>query len=204
MRTKKTLIILISGLAGAGKTTVSEILINKLNSSYLELEVERYSFANPIKFMAQAYIGWNKEKDGKGRKLLQDIGKIGREYNEDIWVKHLLTQLDKRFNNKNQLFPTNMVIVDDWRFPNELAYLKENPLLDVITIRVFGRGGLLGDTANDVSETSLPAVTHEAIPTGLEGDHWYDFQIENSGEIELLNSKLDLVLAEVRKQYIVE
>lgn len=180
------------------------MLRDKINIDYPDLFVERYSFANPIKFIAQAFMGWDKEKDDKGRKLLQDLGRIGREYNENVWVKHLLNQMNKNFGNKNQIFPTNIVIVDDWRFPNELAYLKGNPVIDVFTVRVFGRGGLEGDTAFDVSENSLPEVDTQIIETNLDGDHWYDSQIENNQDLELLDVNVKLLMRSIAKQYIVE
>lgn len=205
MRTKKTVVVLFSGKAGSGKSTAAEMLTKKLNE--LELDTMLYGFADPIKYIAQAYGGWNKQKDEKGRRLLQDIGRIFRDYDSDIWVKHFLNQLDKR----SGLFQKNFAIISDWRFPNELNYLKNNPLLDVVTIRVFGRGGLTGDTAMDVSENSLAEISTEHLedPMWLPGeneqaDHYYDFQIENSGDLELLNHKLDIVLAEIRQKYIVE
>jgi len=200
-RVRRTVVILISGKAGAGKTTVKEILSEKI-LGVPSMTVFPYSFANPLKYIANAYFGWDKEKDEKGRRLLQDLGRVGREYNENILVKHFLTQLDR---NKDNIFPPCFAVIDDWRFPNELNYIKKNPLLDVITIRIFGRqADLPGGTASEVSENSLPEVSVEVIPNHIEGDHWYDFQIDNGCELDILNHKLDLVLAEIEKQYIVE
>lgn len=203
MRTKKTVVILVSGKAGSGKDTVGDILKSKLRD-IKDIEVMLYGFANPIKFIAQAYGGWDKKKDERGRKLLQQIGGVFREYDADIWAKHFINQLDK-FPG---LFPPNFVIISDWRFPNELNFLKNNPLLDIVTIRVFGRGGLEGETASDVSENSLPEATKEHLQAAsyeeFEPYLYYDFCIENSGDIELLNHKLEVVLAEIQKQFILE
>lgn len=205
MRTKKTVVVLVSGKAGSGKSTLATKLREKLENE-LSMDTMLYAFANPIKYIASAFGEWDGKKDEEGRKFLQQIGRIFRDYKEEIWVKHMLNQLDKQ----SGMFPKNFVLVDDWRFPNELAYLRKNPLLDIITIRVFGRGGLEGDTALDVSENSLPEISEEYINgdvktvLGTESQKIYDFQIENSGDLELLNHKLDVVLAEIRKQYIVE
>jgi len=206
MRTRKTVIILVSGLAGAGKTTVSDLMKNRLNLKYPELEIVRYSLSSPIKYVAQAFFDWDKEKDEKGRKLLQQLGTVGREYNENLWIKHLLTQLDRNFGDKDRIYPVNMVIVDDWRFPNEVQTLRKNPLLNVVTIRVFGRGGLNGEVAEDISENSLPEATAENLDTIRMNPFsvGYDFCVENSGDLEQLNSKIDVVLSQLEKQYIVE
>lgn len=191
MRTKRTVIVLISGKAGSGKTTVSRTLRDKL-VDIPGMSIFSYSFANPLKYIAKSYMGWDGNKDEKGRVLLQELGRIGRDYDTDIWVKHLLQQMDKQAG----LLPFNFTLVDDWRFPNELAYLEKNPVFDVVTVRVFGRGGLNGETAMDVSENSLPEATSEQA--------YYDFQIDNSGSLEQLEQKLDSVLASLEKQYIVE
>ena len=207
MRTRKTTIVLISGKAGSGKTTLKNILYAKLGE--LEgLYLKEYSFASPLKYMAKAFLGWNEEKDDRGRKLLQNLGKVGREYDESIWVKHMLNQLDKTAG----VFPFNFVLIDDWRFPDELKFLRENPIFDIITIRVIGRGGLEGENANDASELSLPETIIEDLHNSVEhtfsdgnkASEIYNYVIDNSGNLENLTSKVDIILPEIRKQYIVE
>lgn len=201
MRTRKTVIILVSGKAGAGKTTVKDLLYSKLLFLGNNLECMKYSFADPLKFIAQAFIGWNKEKDEKGRKLLQSLGKVGREYDIDIWCKHLLNQLDKNPSP----FPPSFILIDDWRFRNELDFFQDNPMFDVVSIRVFGRGGLEGDNGNDVSETELTEAKEENLNyVPVKHTWWYNFTIENSGNLSQLETKIDTVLSEIRKQYIIE
>lgn len=200
-RTKKTIVILVSGKAGSGKSTVADMVQQKLED-IPSITVMRYGFADPLKYIAKAFMGWDGKKDEKGRKLLQEIGRIGREYEPAVWAKHFFNQLDKRAG----MFPFNFAVIDDWRFPNELAYLLKNPLLSVVTIRVFGRTvDMPGNTASDISENSLPEVTSEVLTTvPLTEYSVYNFQIENTGQIEILGEKVDAVLAEIEKQYIVE
>lgn len=205
MRTKKTVVVLVSGKAGSGKSTIAEKLAERI-SLIDGMDVMLYGFADPIKHIAKAFFGWDGQKDDRGRRLLQQIGAVGREYDQDIWVKHFLNQLDKR----SGIFPKNFAFISDWRFPNELSYLQKNPLLDVVTIRVFGRGGLEGTNASDVSENSLPEISHEY----LSGDETvvgtidalvgYDFAVENSGDLQLLEHKLDLIVGQIKKQYVLE
>lgn len=129
------------------------------------------------------------------------MGKVGRAYNENVWVKHLLVQLDRKFGSKSQIYPTNVVIVDDWRFPNELSYLKENPLIDVVTVRLTGRGGLSGQLANDVSETSLPDIEDKSY---WESPLVYTCILSNAGDLEQLDLDVGVFLQQIAKQYIVE
>ncbi len=203
MRTRKTLVVLISGKAGSGKSTAAKILNDKMEK--LGLDTLRYGFADPIKHIAKAFGGWDEKKDDKGRQLLQKIGYIFREYDEHIWVKHFLNQLDKR----SGMFPKNVVIIDDWRFPNELAYLQNNPILETVTVRMYGRGGLEGENSFDISENSLPEGEFEDLGYEMvQGASYvhdpYTFSIKNDGDLDILEHKLELVLAEIKKQYIVE
>ncbi len=199
MRTKKTVVILVSGKAESGKSTVAEMLRNKIMDMPSMTQL-LYGFADPIKYVAKAFFGWDGKKDEKGRKLLQQIGAVGRAYDENIWVKHMLTQMDRRAG----MVPFNFVIVSDWRFPNELRYLDANPILDLVTIRVFGRGGLTGEVASDVSENSLPEMDDERFSYLADKGIGYTFGIANTGDLEQLESKVDKVLSEISKQYIVE
>lgn len=195
MRTKKTVVVLISGKAGAGKTTLADILVKKLQD-IPSMTIFKFGFANALKFVAKAYGGWDEKKDERGRAFLQNIGKVFREYDENIWVKHVLNQMDKQAGT----FPFNFVVIDDWRFPNELNYLSKNPMLDVVTIRVFGRQAEMSESNwADVSENSLPEVGIFADAEGM-----YEFEVDNSGSIDELNTKADAIISDLEKQYIVQ
>ena len=150
----KTTVILISGRAGVGKTTVAEAM-----KTYLSNEVTKYSyithFAIGVKMVAYL-MGWDGQKDEVGRKLLQDVGNFGREYNKDAWVNFMVKHL-------NETVPEELldvVIIDDWRFPNEANYFLERPeQYKVFTINIKSTSDreLLRGTREwkDISETSL-------------------------------------------------
>lgn len=90
-----------TGLAGSGKSYAA-------NWMKLRTGGEIWSFASKIKGIALA-MGWDGEKDSRGRKLLQDIGTAGREYRRDCWLRNL---------------PTHPVIIDDVRYINEAAAIR--------------------------------------------------------------------------------
>lgn len=158
----KNTIILISGKAGVGKTTIGEFLEELL--SEVPLNVVLSGFADELKEVARDTFNWDNKKDSKGRKLLQQIGFTGREYNKNIWVEKLLEEIEL-----GSIFFPDIVIIDDWRFINEAEYF-ENGLYDVFKINAVSniRGGLEGELGKDVSETELDTYRD------------YDYIVENN------------------------
>jgi len=162
----KIVCILISGKAGVGKSTCSGFM-----KEYLEEEgykVFSGHFAQGVKDVAKR-MGWDGIKDVKGRRLLQQVGSVGREYDKDTWCKELyMTTLviSQR---------PDVILVDDWRFPNEAEFLKTINELHVVTIRIDSQDKeILKGTPEykDTSETSLPSDNL---------NNTYDAFIENFG-----------------------
>lgn len=187
----KPVVILISGKAGVGKDTSADYVSAQLMTDY-GYTCTRASFATSVKAIARERFGWNDIKGAKGRKLLQDIGRIGREYDIDIWARKLV-------NNYYDISPTDFVVVSDWRFPNEKDYLENLQSFQVVTIRIEApdREVLVGTSEYlDVSEFSLPhgyvymgEKLYDRVPT-----RYYDFIVDNTGAFEDLHKQLDWIL----------
>lgn len=175
----KTVAILISGRAGVGKTTLANYIRHEYIMKYDSI-VDIFPFAQGVKKTAK-YMGWGGKKDEKGRWLLQEIGKLGRAYDKDCWARRTYDIIIP-----NHIFyPFDVVISDDYRFPNEGDYVKSLGDYQVFEIRVFApdREILKGtDAYNDISETSLP----ELYEPGLER---YFTCIYNNGTLEELQEK---------------
>lgn len=177
-RQRRPVFILVSGLAGTGKTTSAKYIKVQLDNA------EIFPFAFGVKTAAAESFGWDGVKDQRGRRLLQGVGGIGREYDENIWVSQVF---DRAIESGY-----NYIICDDWRFPNELKYLKGIEDILVVTIRIDAPNReILKNTPEyfDISETSLPKV----------GDI-YDHTIDNTGSFESLFSTLDYVIKETKRK----
>lgn len=147
---------MVSGKAGVGKTTLSHRFKNYL-LQYTNLDSNVFSFATGVKRVAMD-MGWDGVKDEKGRLLLQEVGRIGRAYDIDVWAKKTENFIDTQV----MLNGAGVYFIDDWRFPNEGKYLENTNKYKMYKIRVEAenREVLRGTKAySDISETSLPTAT---------------------------------------------
>ena len=164
-------IYLFSGYAGAGKSFCRDYFVETMISTGRSCYAD--SFAKDLKHIAKAVYGWDGLKDDKGRKLLQNIGRTGREYDIDMWVR----KVSDRYYNLD----TIPLAIDDWRYPNERSYLEDRGF-EVITIRVHRPSlELTRRLYADVSETSLLEWST---------DKFYDIHIENVGTLSDLKEQV--------------
>lgn len=164
-------VIALTGAAGSGKTTAADYLIRQHG-------YERVKFAGPLKDMMRA-LGFDdrhiegslketplEELCGQApRHAMQTLGTawgrrcIGEDFWIRMWREHAL-----RFER---------VVVDDCRFPNEAAAIRE---LGGVIIKLEGRGGIAGGhesekgcgtwdsvVENDGCVTDLYAGVEEAV-----------------------------------------
>lgn len=176
---KRAIIVLIAGKAGAGKSTVANFMVDGLPE---EKVAGIAPFALGIKALANL-VGWDGQKDERGRKFLQDIGRAGRSYHEDMWVEFTIGSLS------GVSIPFDFIFMDDWRFPNEYKWFTEkDDFFGVYKVRVEREENLLlNPTDTDVSEVSLPSE-----PT------YYDYNIINKNlDLDELSAQSRLVLQNI-------
>lgn len=167
-------VILISGKAQHGKDTLaSYIQAQSTNLGILH-------FANELKEDA-IFLGWNGEKDDKGRRFLQQLGDVMKDY-------HGITYYADR--SKNKIDDCNFrqgYIIPDWRLPYEVNPFKD---IDVITIRIERPNfdnGLSDEAKSHISETALD-------------DYDFDYVIINDGTFEELELKALHLVSELESR----
>ena len=119
------------GLAGSGKDTVADML--------KDIGYTKVSFATELKKMCLA-LGWDGEKDVKGRKLLQDVGMALRIYDDNTWVHKTHKSLESNYAN----------VFSDVRFDNEAKYIKYK--LQGIIVRIVRPSLEMTEAHTHVSE----------------------------------------------------
>ncbi len=107
----------IAGKMSSGKTTVAEWLVKYQGFT-------KMAFADYIKTIARAG-SWNGEKDARGRKYLQHIGDVMREYDEAIFIKEIARKIEAHIQNCTKNAKEIKIVVDDVRMPKEIEKLKE-------------------------------------------------------------------------------
>ena len=154
----------MSGKARSGKDTAADVILKKYNGI-------PFAFADDVKKIAYNHFGWHGEKDELGRKLLQDIGTTGRNYNRDLWANKTVDMIQEWSlqSSDNQL-----AVVTDTRYPNEIQRVKHE-FSDVVTIRI---------TRDSVEKLKHPSET--AL------DQWtdWDYLVGNNGSLEEFQKKI--------------
>jgi hypothetical protein len=157
MRLTKT--IGFTGLAGSGKTYAATWFRFRAGKGSV------WSFAGEIKAIAKT-MGWDGQKDDRGRKLVQDIGSAGRAYDPWMWVSKM---------------PTDQpIIIDDVRFLNEAEAIKD---AGGIVVRII-RPGLY--TMNHESETEQRHIVADYTLINKDG---IEEELEALYEREMRSSK---------------
>ena len=157
------IVIGVSGRKGAGKTTLSDAILQHLTHEPLLYKMSA-NFADGIKealnkLFCSAYgMGRNpvnvfstmdSQTKERIRPILQDVGMGARErFSDDFWVLQVFNRIVSR--TQHQLNGYGLTLIGDVRFQNEVAFLGrfKNSLL------IHIEGGMSGD--NHISEQFDP------------------------------------------------
>ena len=114
-----------TGFAGAGKNAASDAVYKS------DVRYTRRAFADAIKEFAKS-VGWDGQKDLRGRTLLQDIGMRVRDYDKDAWIKVVEAKLPSSAGSAPILWT-------DVRFGNEADFITKRGGI-IIEVRRHGHG----------------------------------------------------------------
>lgn len=161
--------IAFAGKMQVGKTSAADHLVRRHG-------FRKYALADPIKEIARDAFGWDGAKDEPGRRLLQEIGSVGRAYDPEIWLSRLAERLARDGAERS--------VVDDVRLAREVTFLESLGFTVVRILRPADRITTL---------TSDERGRHET-ETELDAVH-VDETIDNRGTLEDLYAAVDRLLA---------
>ena len=137
----------IIGKMCSGKTTLSNHMKWYLMDKY-NIEMQSLTFAGKVYDIAYDLFDMSREK--KDRKLLQQIGTMMRQIDENIWIKYVM----KKGKDKN-------VMVEDCRYRNEFESLVRGKFLMIkINIDDDYQAERVKKTYPDTYEQHLANLTH--------------------------------------------
>jgi hypothetical protein len=164
--------VAIGGRMQVGKTTAADRLVARHG-------FVKYALAGPIKEIARTGFGWDGRKDARGRRLLQEIGTVGRNYAPDLWLDRFAARLAAEVPER--------AVIDDLRLAREAEFLRRLGFVCVLVTRPAEaipalHGG--ADTAGHETETEIEGVGVDA-------------EIDNSGTFADLYERLDRLVTEL-------
>lgn len=172
-------VILISGKARHGKTTVADMMKEALEESGYKVLIANYGDA--VKDVCKHYFGWDGKKSEYGRYIMQHVGTdIVRKQDETYWAR-FVRDMVKFFDGE-----WDYVIVADCRFPNELDVWQGTNLntTHVRVVRTNFESPLTKEQQNHPSETALDYVNP-------------DYLVMNDKDLATLQKRVYGVLAEI-------
>lgn len=189
-RTIKKVLIGFGYRKGSGKSTAADYIIEEYLKDKEPWFSGKTSFAESLKMIATESFGWDGLKDGKGRKLLQEIGSTARHYNPNFWVDILTTSirntlktLFSEVDEASDIIPNILVIVDDARYEDEVEGL-----------RLLAKDGTVDKTIIIRIDRNSEEKDDHASEHGLDDYKGWDYIVDNNATIEELKTKIDEIL----------
>lgn len=159
----------VGGRMQVGKTTVADYLVERYG-------FRKYALADPIKQIATRSFGWDGAKDDRGRRLLQEIGTVGRNYDPELWLERFAERI--RANHGDRL------VVDDLRLALEVEYLGRLGFACIQIVR-----------APELITTLPPERARQEHETEVELEHLgLDYRLENNGTFAELFAQIDALM----------
>lgn len=154
-------IFILNGSGGVGKDTFVRY-VDAYITGVRKYFVAHISSIEPIKEKAWQ-IGWDGQKDEKGRKLLSDIKMALSEYNDEPF-EYIKTKIERFIDDARII---NGVLFIDIREPEEIDRVKQ----------IFGCETIL------IKSDRVEQVTSNMADAGVY-DYTYDCVIENNGTVD--------------------
>lgn len=135
-------IVGLTGYAGAGKDEVGKC--------FVAAGYRRVAFADALKTTARK-LGWDGNKDDRGRRFLQLLGEAMRVLDPEYWIKQAARAMSR------PLAAGNCFVITDVRYVNEAEWIRKNGGVIIRVVRP-----LLGPANNHVSELEMEAYNCDA------------------------------------------
>lgn len=170
---KDVKILILSGKAGSGKSTVADMI-----KEILDKKVVILSYASYLKMYAKEILGYDEQKDVKPREFLQHLGVelIKNNIDDKMLIRRIIEDI------KVYSYFYDVIVISDARFISEIEDIKTN-FDNVTVIHIDGfENNLTADEKKHSTEVAL------------DGYNNYDYVIDNKVSKEELKNKIESIL----------
>lgn len=179
-KNKNPKIYVLSGKAGNGKNKVASYIGSIYDND--NKKTINLSYASYLKAYAKNILGWDGTEETKPREFLQQIGVelIKNNIDSRMLIKRIVEDI------KVYSYFYDVITISDARFPEEIETIRKN-FTNVIVIHIHGlenKNNLTGLEKKYATETSLDNYSD------------YDYDIDNSGTLEQLETKVQDIIKE--------
>ena len=180
-------LVLISGKAGHGKTTLGKIIKEQLEALGEKVVITNNAYY--LKDLLRRYWDWDGKKDERGRWMLQTLGTdiIWNKFNKPNFHVGRMCEDIELCGDK-----VDFVIVDDVRYLNEVEYPKEKFGDKVIAVRV---NRIDKETGRPFESSLTEEQKKHSSETELD-NYAFDYKINSESE-EMLESWVQNVLIQI-------
>lgn len=148
---------------------------------------QRLAFGDGIREVCRLVFPEFMASSSKPRALLQGVGQDLRRYDQDVWVKHVLRQLQA-------LSPDANVVVTDLRQPNEWQALKGAGFKIIrISASEFNRRRRCRKSGDDFGDREFCHETEASVDRLS-----VDYEVFNDGPLDSLHEQLDEMVVTLR------
>lgn len=179
-KNKNPKIYLLSGKAGNGKNKVASYIGSILKND--NKKTINLSYASYLKEYAKNILGWDGNEETKPREFLQQIGVelIKNTIDSRMLVRRIVEDI------KVYSYFYDVITISDARFSEEIETIRDN-FANVVVIHIHGL-----EDKNDLTDKEKQHATE----TSLDNYNNYDYDIDNSGTLEELETKVQDIIKE--------
>lgn len=176
--------IALTGRLRSGKDTVAERL-------WFEHGFEwPIAFGSALKYYADKIYAHTPRDGGKQRRMYRAFGQAAREYDPDVWVRHVDFSVEQALNKHD----TVGVVISDLRQPNEHYWARKNGFIIVRVTAPLEARVKRAEIAGDAFELADLEHDTESYVDSFE----VDYEIVNDGTLAELYAKTDELITQIR------
>ncbi|MBC9786675.1 AAA family ATPase [Heliobacterium chlorum] len=173
--------IALTGKMRSGKDVAADYLVNHFG-------FKRFAFGDAIRDICKDLFP-DADRNGKPRELYQELGQAVRQVNPDVWVNHLLRQIELEAG------PFDNIVISDLRQWNEyFALVKAGYRTGRIRSKEITRIHRMKALGEEVKLDQIRHRTERTVDKLA-----VDFEIVNEGSLHELYCMMDSVLLRFTK-----